>query len=72
MEAYKERMINEYNELIDRIDKLSTIIVKAENRKLEFELSCPLELLKVQLNVMKQYRDILIQRATIEHVELGG
>ena len=69
MEDYKDRMQKEYNELKDRYIKLSKFILKAEKGELDFELSCPLILLKQQRNVMKRYLDILEKRCIIEGVE---
>ena len=70
MEHYKMRMVIEYRQLIERITKLEILLNKAKTNKLDFELSCPIELLEKQLCVMNEYREILIERATIEGVKL--
>lgn len=70
MKDYQERMKKEYDELKDRYIKLNQIIIKAEKGELEFELSCPLILLKQQRNVMKRYLDILEKRGFYEGIEL--
>ncbi len=70
MEAYKQRMINEYNELEERTDKLGFMLVKESRGGLDFELSCPVNLLKAQYNAMNAYLNILKVRAEIEEVEL--
>ena len=70
MKDYQERMKKEYNELKDRYIKLNQIIIKAEKGELDFELSCPLILLKQQRNVMKRYLDILEKRGFYEGIEL--
>lgn len=67
---YKQRMCIEYRQLTERITKLELILCKAKTDKLDFKLSCPIELLERQLTVMKEYREILIERATIEEVNL--
>lgn len=70
MEHYKMRMGIEYRQLLERITKLEIFLNKVKTDKLDFELSCPIELLEKQLCVMKEYREILIERATIEGVNL--
>lgn len=70
MEAYKQRMVNEYNELKERTDKLGFMLVKESKGGLNFELSCPVSLLKAQYNAMKAYINILEVRAKIEDIEL--
>lgn len=68
MKDYQERMKIEYDELKDRYIKLNQIIIKAEKGELDFELSCPLILLKQQRNVMKRYLDILEKRSFYEGI----
>lgn len=68
---YKSRFIKEYKELKERYEKLHNIIVKAEANTLDFELSCPLDLLKQQANYMGNYLHILEIRAEIEKVNLN-
>lgn len=70
MEHYKMRMAMEYRQLVERITKLEILLNKAKSNKLDFELSCPIELLENQLSVMNEYREILIERATVEGVRL--
>lgn len=70
MEAYQVRFLNEYNELCKRYKKLLNIIRKAEYNELNFELNCPLELLKEQADIMKRYIDILLYRDKYEQVGL--
>lgn len=71
MEPWKERMINEYKELKDRYEKLHKMLVKYDAGKLEFEPTCPIELLREQAATMGKYLYILEERAVIEGVELG-
>lgn len=70
MEDYKQRVVNEYNELKGRADKLGLMLVKESRGGLDFELTCPIELLKAQYNAMKAYLNILEVRAEIEGIEL--
>ena len=42
----------------------------AETNKLEFTLTCPLYLLKNQLNAMNMYLEILEERARYENIKL--
>lgn len=70
MEAYKERMVNEYKELKERTDKLCHMLDRWLNNDLDFVPSCSFELLESQFHVMKAYLNILEQRAKIEGIEL--
>ena len=68
--AYVSRMITEYHELKDKYTKLHRMLVKHEAGTLDFEPTCPIELLEHQANVMGEYLHILEVRAEIENVEL--
>lgn len=70
MEAYKQRMVNEYNELKERTEKLGKLLDKYVYGELDFELNCPVFLLENQYNTMQAYLSILKQRAEIEGIEL--
>lgn len=70
MEAYKERMVAEYQELKDKYTKLHKLCVKHDAGKLDFELNCPIELLKRQKAVMGEYLNILEIRAKFEEITL--
>lgn len=70
MEAYKQRMVNEYNELKERTNKLGNMLERWGNGELDFEPSCSFELLESQFHIMKAYLSILKQRAEIEGVPL--
>ena len=67
---YKERFKAEYLQTKIRYDKLHKMIVKYEANALDFEPSCPLELLKKQASFMGQYLYMLEVRAEIEKVNL--
>lgn len=71
MEAYKERMRNEYRELTERLTKLDAILEKYDKGTLDFELDCPPRLLREQARVMGDYQAILEERAAIEGVVLS-
>lgn len=70
MEAYKERMAEEYRELEERIKKLDAIIDRYYDGTLDFTLNCPIEILRAQRTAMGKYMDVLDIRAEIEGVEL--
>lgn len=71
MSDYKTRMACEYRQLATRADKLRTMLRKQADGKLDFEPTCPIELLRHQLDVMDEYANTLRRRAEIEHVELN-
>lgn len=68
--AYVSRMIAEYHELKDKYTKLHRMLIKHEAGTLDFEPTCPIELLEHQANVMGEYLHTLEVRAEIEKVEL--
>ena len=69
-EYYKKRFKAEYYQLEIRCEKLHNMIEKYEKGELEFEPSCPIEMLKKQLSHMREYLWILEERAAIEGVNL--
>ena len=71
MEDYKQRVIEEYNQLRSRYFKLASLIEKAKKKELDFELNCPLGVLIQQKNAMKVYMTVLEKRAIIEDISLG-
>jgi hypothetical protein len=68
---YKERFKAEYNQTKIRYRKLHAMIVKYEAGTLEFELTCPIDLLKDQSFCMGNYLYDLEIRAEIEGIELS-
>jgi hypothetical protein len=68
--AYVSRMITEYHELKDKYTKLHRMLVKYKAGTLDFEPTCPIELLEHRANVMGEYLYTLEVRAEIENVEL--
>ena len=71
MEAYQVRYVKEYGELCVKYMKLNALLTKAEKGQLDFELNCPLELLKEQADVMWRYIVILWERSQYEKVDLN-
>ena len=67
---YKERFKAEYKQTKIRYDKLHAMLVKADAGKLEFEPTCPLDLLRRQAAAMGQYLYCLEVRAQIEGIDL--
>lgn len=81
MEAYKERMKEEYHQLKERYEKLKKFNTKIEayertrcfgvKPKVEEPVhDCPSDILVEQQNIMGRYLHILEVRAEIEHIEL--
>lgn len=69
-EDYKERFKAEYYQTKIRYDKLHSLVKKYDANTLNFELSCPIDLLKHQKSIMGQYLYDLEVRAEIEKIEL--
>lgn len=67
---YKDRYKAEYYQAKIRYDKLHKMLVKYEARTLDFELSCPPEILEKQACYMGNYLRTLEVRAEIEKIEL--
>lgn len=67
---YKDRFKAEYYQLSIRLDKLTAMIEKWDRNELNFTPTCPRELYDVQINAMKEYLNVLKQRAKLENVEL--
>ncbi len=69
-EKYKDRFKAEYYQTKVRYDKLHKMLIKYEAGTLNFELSCPPEILEKQACFMGNYLKILEIRAEIEKIEL--
>ena len=67
---YKERFKAEFYQLLIRLDSLTSMIIKWENNKLDFEPKCSKETLENQVIFMQGYMGILRLRAEIEEIEL--
>lgn len=70
MTDYQVRMMNEYQELKERYNKLHKMLVQYDAGTLNFKPECPIELLRKQASVMGDYLYILEVRAEIEKVDL--
>lgn len=70
MEPWKERFLTEYKELKTRFLKLREMLVRYETGTLDFEPTCPINLLKEQAEAMYKYMYILEIRAMIEKIDL--
>ena len=53
------RLLIEYKELVERVDKLEVLLMKNDASRLTFVLNCPAGLLVEQLGTMKEYANIL-------------
>lgn len=71
MEDYKVRFVKEYKDLDDKYQKLHKMLVKYDAGKLEFTLTCPIDLLRKQASIMGQYLYVLETRAQIEDIKLS-
>lgn len=69
-EDYKERFKAEYWQTKIRYERLHNICVKAQAGTLDFELTCPLQLLDHQRSCMGGYLRDLEVRAEIEGISL--
>ena len=67
---YKARMVEEFNQLRDRANKLEKIIRKYTANKLDFVPTCSFTLLKKQHDAMLEYMECLKQRAILEDIDL--
>lgn len=67
---YKDRFIAEYYQVKVRLDKLLSIIDRYNKGILDFVPSCPISVLENQKDSMQKYVDILLERASIEGIEL--
>lgn len=70
MNDYKQRMIEEYKQSAERLVKLGRLVEKHQSGTLDFKPTCPIELLEDQYCAMRLYLNILVQRATIEGIDL--
>lgn len=53
MNDYKQRMIEEYKQLAERLVKLGRLVKKHQSGTLDFKLTCPIELLEDQYCAMR-------------------
>lgn len=67
---YKERFKAEYWQLKHRIFGLGSMLGDWDYGQLDFEPTCPKELLEDQLETMLSYQSILEERAIEEDIDL--
>lgn len=70
MKPYQTRLIQEYKDLHEKISKLTQFIEDLKEDKIHYEVKCPLYLFQQQLDVMKEYLDILDARIYVEGIDL--
>lgn len=68
---YKDRFKAKYLQIKIRYDKLHKMLVKYEAKTLDFEPSCPINILQMQANYMREYLKQLEIRAEIEAIDLS-
>lgn len=69
-EDYKDRFVAEYAQTKIRYDALYKMIIKAEAKTLDFDLTCPLNMLLLQKRYMSEYLKQLEIRAEVEGIVL--
>ena len=67
---YKYRFMAEYYQVKIRYQKLKSILDKYEEGTLDFEPSCSISLLMIQLDIMEDYLNVLQDRAIVENIEI--
>ena len=67
---YKERFKAEYYQTKIRYNKLHNMTIRYEAGTLDFEPTCPLELLQEQKSYMGRYLHVLEVRAEMEGIRL--
>lgn len=67
---YKNRFLAEYYQTKIIYENLHKIIIKHEAGTLDFDLECPVDLLKEYARAMGHYLYMLEVRAEIENIEL--
>lgn len=69
-DKYSDRFIAEYRQLKIRYDRLNMMLQDYDNGRLDFNPITPINILKEQLEYMKNYLDILELRSKVEDIEL--
>lgn len=68
---YKDRFKAEYMQVKLRYNNLHKMLVKYEAKTLEFEPTCPINVLQMQANYMGNYLKQLEIRAEIENIDIS-
>lgn len=61
MSDYKTRMADEYRQLVDRSEKLRTMLTKQADGTLGFEPTCPIGLLRRRSDARDKIREALAE-----------
>lgn len=69
-DGYRDRFIAEYQQVSIRERNLSEVVTAYKNNELDFEPDSPIELLDMQLDIMRAYKKTLQRRAQHEHIIL--
>lgn len=69
-EDYKDRFVAEYAQLAMRHERLMAMLCKYDHGTLDFTPTCPIDLLREQVDVMEDYMAILEKRAILEGIDL--
>lgn len=67
---YKDRFRAEYIQLAIRLERLITMLKRLDRGVLEFEPTCPEDMLWKQAHIMEDYKIILEERAVLEGIDL--
>lgn len=67
---YTDRFKAEYYQLVIRYFKLKAMLVNLKEGTLDFEPTCPEDVLKKQLDIMQDYMNVLCERSKIENISL--
>lgn len=67
---YRDRFRAEYLQLTIRMEKLQQMLQRLAAKKLDFEPTCPPEMLYGQLRAMMNYQQYLVARAGAEGIRL--
>ena len=68
--GYKDRMVIEYFDLKERVQKLTAMLDRWQRGMLDFTPKNSPDILNAQLDVMRAYARILSERAGVEGVDL--
>lgn len=68
--GYRDRMVIEYFDLKERVQKLTAMLDRLQRGMLEFTPKSSPDLLNAQLDVMRAYARILGERTRVEGVDL--
>lgn len=69
-EDFKDRFRAEFAQLEIRYQKLGILLMQIENHLCEFEPKSPVQLLRIQHQIMYQYMQVLKKRADAEGIDL--